>query len=198
MFHKPAAAKTAATTQKTAASQQAVEPQTSNLDRSSGMADKAKDVNPFKNVTRTQPSVAPNSNPPSGSNPPNAQPVVPVERLHRRLAMKSDQISPLRSFLVTTALTLPAQIDSVIRAFVDHAARATGNPSHAASNNRGSNRTSNTSRKSSSTAPGSLLSRRPTRKISKRSIGHLRSSLKTAKPRRRSTHQYVYAGKTIL
>ncbi len=71
-FHKPAA-----TTQKSTASQQTVESQTSNLDRSSGMAGKAKDVNPFKNVTRPQPSAAP-SNPPSGPNAPNAQPVVPL------------------------------------------------------------------------------------------------------------------------
>ena len=50
--------------------QPVIVPPTSNVDRSSGMADKAKDVNPFKNVTRPQPSVAPNA--------PNAQPVVPL------------------------------------------------------------------------------------------------------------------------
>jgi hypothetical protein len=47
------------------------------------MADKAKDMNPFKNTTRAQPSVAP-TNPPtlpaSQNNPsaPSAQPVVPT------------------------------------------------------------------------------------------------------------------------
>jgi serine/threonine protein kinase len=71
--HKPAP-KTAVTTQKSSVQQPAVVPPSSNVDRSSGMADKAKDVNPFKNVTRPQSSVAP-SNPP---NAPNAQPVVPL------------------------------------------------------------------------------------------------------------------------
>jgi serine/threonine protein kinase len=71
--HKPAA-KTVTTQKSSTAPQQTIVPPTSNADRSSGMADKAKDVNPFKNVTRPQPSVAP-SNP---SSAPNAQPVVPL------------------------------------------------------------------------------------------------------------------------
>ena len=78
-FHKPAAAKTVAT-QKSTSSQQIVAPPTSSTERSSGMADKAKDVNPFKNVTRPQPSVVP-SNPPGAMNPlsaPNVQLVVPL------------------------------------------------------------------------------------------------------------------------
>jgi hypothetical protein len=41
------------------------------------MADHAKDVNPFKNVTRPEPSVAPN-NSPNAPNAMNAQPVVPL------------------------------------------------------------------------------------------------------------------------
>jgi serine/threonine protein kinase len=80
VFHKPAAAKTVATQKSTAAPQ----PQrsASNPDRSSGMADKAKEVNPFKNV-RPQASVAPNTPPsvPTTQNEPNgrnAEPVVPV------------------------------------------------------------------------------------------------------------------------
>lgn len=71
--HKPAA-KTVTTQKSSTAPQTIVVPPTSNADRSSGMADKAKDVNPFKSVTRPQPSVAPN-NPPSA---PNAQPVAPL------------------------------------------------------------------------------------------------------------------------
>jgi serine/threonine protein kinase len=79
VFQKPAA-KTVATQKSTTAPSQ---PPPSNADRSSGMADKAKDVNPFKNVTRTQPSVAPNNPPtaPTTQNPPsapNVQPVVPL------------------------------------------------------------------------------------------------------------------------
>jgi serine/threonine protein kinase len=78
-FHKPAVAKTVAMQKSTTAPQQ---PPASNTDRSSGMADKAKDMNVFKNVNRTQPSVAPN-NPPDATtqNPPSApsaQPVVPL------------------------------------------------------------------------------------------------------------------------
>lgn len=45
------------------------------LARGAGMADHAKEVNPFKNETRPEPPVAPNSNPPAG---PNTQPVVPL------------------------------------------------------------------------------------------------------------------------
>lgn len=45
------------------------------LVRSSGMADTAKDMNPFKEEVRPAPSVAPKSNQP---NAPNPQPVVPV------------------------------------------------------------------------------------------------------------------------
>jgi serine/threonine protein kinase len=71
VFHKPAAAKTVAMQKSTTAPQ---EPSASNTDRTSGMADKAKDMNVFKNVNRQQPSVAP-SNPPSSQ---NAQPVVPL------------------------------------------------------------------------------------------------------------------------
>jgi serine/threonine protein kinase len=74
--HKPAP-KMAVTTQKSSVQQPAVVPPNSNADRSSGMADKAKDVNPFKNVQRPEPSVAPN-NPPNAPNAPNAQPVVPL------------------------------------------------------------------------------------------------------------------------
>jgi len=73
-FHKPAAAKTVAMQKSTTAPQQ---PQESTNDRSSGMADKAKDMNVFKNVNRPQPSVAP-SNPPSEPSAQNAQPVVPL------------------------------------------------------------------------------------------------------------------------
>jgi len=71
VFHKPSP-KPAVTLQNATIPQQqtVIVPPTSNVDRSSGMADKAKDVNPFKNVTRPQPSVAPNA--------PNAQPVVPL------------------------------------------------------------------------------------------------------------------------
>jgi serine/threonine protein kinase len=73
-FHKPAVAKTAATQRSSTAPPQTIVPPASNADRSSGMADKAKDVNPFKSVTRPEPSVAPSSPPPA----PNAQPVVPL------------------------------------------------------------------------------------------------------------------------
>jgi serine/threonine protein kinase len=80
VFHKPAAAKTVAMQKSTTAPQQ---PPASNTDRSSGMADKAKDMNLFKNTNRPQPSVAPNNPPsaPTTQNPPsapNAQPVVPL------------------------------------------------------------------------------------------------------------------------
>jgi serine/threonine protein kinase len=80
VFHKPAVARTVAIQKSTTAPQQ---PPTSNTDRTSGMADKAKDVNPFKSVTKPQPSIAP-SNPlvvPTTQNPPsapNAQPAVPL------------------------------------------------------------------------------------------------------------------------
>jgi serine/threonine protein kinase len=78
VFHKPAVAKTVATQKSSLAPPQIVVPPPSNADRSSSsMAEKAKDVNPFKNITRPQPSVAPN-NPPSTQNAPNAQPVVPL------------------------------------------------------------------------------------------------------------------------
>jgi hypothetical protein len=73
-FHKPAAAKTVAMQKSTTAPQQ---PPESTNDRSSGMADKAKDMNVFKNVNRPQPSVTP-SNPPSEPSSQNAQPVVPL------------------------------------------------------------------------------------------------------------------------
>ena len=83
-FHK-SAAKAPAMTQKSeslpqsiAPPSQVVVPPTSKFeDRSSGMADKAKDVNPFKNATRSQPSAAP-SNPPNPPAVPNAQPIVPL------------------------------------------------------------------------------------------------------------------------
>jgi hypothetical protein len=71
VFHKPSAAKTVATQNSSTGAQQVVIPQTSNADHTSGMADKAKDVNPFKNVTRPQPSVVP-------SNHPVGQPVAPM------------------------------------------------------------------------------------------------------------------------
>jgi serine/threonine protein kinase len=79
VFHKPAVTKTVATQKSTMPPPQ--QP-ASNPDRSSGMADKAKDVNPFKNV-RPQPSVAPNTPPsvPTTQNQPsapNAEPVVPL------------------------------------------------------------------------------------------------------------------------
>jgi serine/threonine protein kinase len=74
VFHKPSAAKTVATQNSSTGAQQVVVPQTSNADHASGMADKAKDVNPFKNASRPQPSVAP-SNSPGG---PPAQPVAPM------------------------------------------------------------------------------------------------------------------------
>jgi hypothetical protein len=71
---KPAA-KTVTAQKFSTASQTIVVPPASNADRSSGMADKAKDVNPFKNASRPQPSLAPSDKPPSA---PNAQPVVPL------------------------------------------------------------------------------------------------------------------------
>ena len=83
-FHKPAIAKTDTTQKSSMAPPKFVAPSTSDTDRNSSMADKAKDVNPFKNVTRTQPSVAPSNppsapnNPPATQNAPNAQPVVPL------------------------------------------------------------------------------------------------------------------------
>jgi serine/threonine protein kinase len=80
LFHKPAAAKTVTTQQSSVAPPKFVVPSTSETDRNSSMADKAKDVNPFKNITRPQPSVAPSApnNPPATQNAPNAQPVVPL------------------------------------------------------------------------------------------------------------------------
>ena len=70
VFHKPAAPKSVVTTQK------AAEPQPTA--KTSGMADKAKDVLPFKTEpkkeTRSEPSAAPRQNAPSAP----AQPVVPV------------------------------------------------------------------------------------------------------------------------
>ena len=79
-FHKPAVAKTDTTQKSSVAPPKFVAPSTSDTDRNSSMADKAKDVNPFKNVTRPQPSVAPSApnNPPATQNAPNAQPVVPL------------------------------------------------------------------------------------------------------------------------
>jgi len=73
VFHKATPKTAVTTTQKSSAPPPAIVPPTSNADRSSGMADKAKEINPFKNVTRPAPSVAP-----SALNPPNAQPVVPL------------------------------------------------------------------------------------------------------------------------
>jgi serine/threonine protein kinase len=71
MSKKPAAPRTVATTQKSSEAQPAA--------KASGMADKAKDVFPFKTEprreTRTEPSVAPKQNPAST---PNVQPIVPV------------------------------------------------------------------------------------------------------------------------
>jgi serine/threonine protein kinase len=80
VFHKPAVAKTVTTQDSSTAPPKFVVPSTSDTDRNSSMADKAKDVNPFKNVTRPQPSVAPSApnNPPATQNAPNAQPVVPL------------------------------------------------------------------------------------------------------------------------
>ena len=83
-FSKPATTKTAAMQKSSMAPPQVVVPPTSNSDRSSSMADKAKDVNPFKNINRPQPSVAPSmppsapNNPPPTQNSPSAQPVVPL------------------------------------------------------------------------------------------------------------------------
>ncbi len=81
--HK-SATKPVATQKSSMAPPQIVAPPTSNVDQNSSMADKAKDVNPFKNITRPQPSVAPNippsvpNNPPHTQNAPGAQPVVPL------------------------------------------------------------------------------------------------------------------------
>jgi serine/threonine protein kinase len=80
---KPTAPTTVAT-QKSSMAPKIVLPPNSTVDRSSGMADKAKDMNLFKNTTRPQPSTAPSvpssapNNPPSVPNPPAAQPVVPL------------------------------------------------------------------------------------------------------------------------
>ena len=83
-FHKSATNTTATTQKSSMAPPAVVVPPTSSVDRTSSMADKAKDVNPFKSVTKPQPSVAP-SNPPSApnnspptQNAPSAQPVVPL------------------------------------------------------------------------------------------------------------------------
>jgi serine/threonine protein kinase len=80
VFNKPATTKTATTQKSLMAPPQVVAPPTSNADQSSSMADKAKDVNPFRNITRPQPSVAPRApnNPPATQNAPSAQPVVPL------------------------------------------------------------------------------------------------------------------------
>jgi serine/threonine protein kinase len=81
VFNKPATTKTATTQKSSMAPPQVVAPPTSNADQSSSsMADKAKDVNPFRNITRPQPSVAPRApnNPPATQNAPSAQPVVPL------------------------------------------------------------------------------------------------------------------------
>jgi cytoskeletal protein RodZ len=83
-FRKPAVANTVTTQKSAMAPPQSIVPPTSNADRSSSMADKAKDVNPFKNITKPQPSVAPSippsapNNPPPTQNAPSAQPVVPL------------------------------------------------------------------------------------------------------------------------
>jgi len=83
-FRKPAVANTATTQKSTMAPPQIIAPPTSNADQSSSMADKAKDVNPFKNITQPRPSVAPSNppsapnNPPATQNAPSAQPVVPL------------------------------------------------------------------------------------------------------------------------
>jgi hypothetical protein len=80
---KPAPPKTV-TTQKSSMAPTIVLPPNSAVDRSSGMADKAKNMNPFKSTTQPQPSVAPSVPPSAPSNGPNAphqpaaQPVVPV------------------------------------------------------------------------------------------------------------------------
>ncbi|MEY2577717.1 MAG: eukaryotic-like serine/threonine-protein kinase, partial [Verrucomicrobiota bacterium] len=80
VFNKPATTKTATTQKSLMAPPQVVAPPTSNADQSSSMTDKAKDVNPFRNITRPQPSVAPRApnNPPASQNAPSAQPVVPL------------------------------------------------------------------------------------------------------------------------
>jgi serine/threonine protein kinase len=71
MSKKPGAPKTVATTQKSSEAQPTAKP--------SGMADKAKDVFPFKTEprreTRAEPSVAPKQNP---ATTPNVQPILPV------------------------------------------------------------------------------------------------------------------------
>jgi hypothetical protein len=73
---------------KTAATQQSATvlpaigagPPPSNTNRSSGMAETAKDVNPFKNPTRPQSKLMPTAPPsaPNPQNPANAQPVAPL------------------------------------------------------------------------------------------------------------------------
>jgi serine/threonine protein kinase len=80
VFNKPATTKTATTQKSLMAPPQVIVPPTSNADQSSSMADKAKDVNPFRNITRPQPSVAPRApnNPPDTQNAPSAQTVVPL------------------------------------------------------------------------------------------------------------------------
>jgi hypothetical protein len=83
-FRKPAVAKTVETQKSTMAPPQIIAPSTSAVDQSSSMADKAKDVNPFKSATKPHPSVAPSNppsapnNPPPTQNAPSAQPVVPL------------------------------------------------------------------------------------------------------------------------
>lgn len=77
VFYKSTPKTAATTTQKSSTLQPAIGPPTSKADRSSGMAEKAKEVSPFRNVTKPAPSVAP-SNPASAPNASNAQPIVPV------------------------------------------------------------------------------------------------------------------------
>jgi serine/threonine protein kinase len=82
-FHKPAVAKTAAV-EKSSMAPPAIGAGPPPSTDSSSMADKAKDVNPFKSVTKPQSSVAPRNppsvpnNPPSTQNAPSTQPVVPL------------------------------------------------------------------------------------------------------------------------
>lgn len=72
-FRKPAVTQTTVTTQKSTPAPKVV----SNEEQSSGMADKAKDVNPFKPSAKLRPSVAPN-NPPEVPSAPTTQPAVPL------------------------------------------------------------------------------------------------------------------------
>lgn len=74
VFHK-SASKPAVVTQ--TSTPRVVAPQSSNKDQGSGTADPAKDINPLKNVTRTEPPVAPTAPPKA---PPAASPqlVVPL------------------------------------------------------------------------------------------------------------------------